>query len=426
MRWMNYLGIFLLLLALAGTPARSAADDEKYQSLKQFSQIIELIENSYVQDVDREELIQGAIQGMLKNLDPHSAYLDKDAFQEMQTETSGEFTGVGIEITLQDNRLTVVSAIEDTPAFEAGLQAGDMILEIDGESTQDISIMDAVSKIRGPKGSEVELTILSEGADSPKTVTIKRDLIPVHSVKTQVLEEDYLYVRITNFNERTTRELEEVVQEVEDLQGLILDLRNNPGGVLEQAVSVADLFLEEGKIVYTKGKMEKAQMSFSAKDQKLDLKTPMVVLINSGTASGSEIVAGALQDHKRALIVGEQSFGKGSVQTMIPLADGSGIKMTTAKYYTPKDRSIQAEGIVPDLEIPFIPPGDAEQEEGPRHPFQVLREKDLEGHLENGELQKEDLGTEQDEEARKMLRRDNQLRMALQLVKSLPVIKQLQ
>ncbi|MGM0424413.1 MAG: S41 family peptidase [Thermodesulfobacteriota bacterium] len=426
MRWMNYLGIFLLLVALAGTPARSAAEQEQYQSLKRFSQIIDLIENSYVQDVDREELIQGAIQGMLKNLDPHSAYLDQDAFQEMQTETSGEFTGVGIEITLQNNRLTVVSPIEDTPAFEAGLQAGDVILEIDGESTQDISIMDAVSKIRGPKGSEVELTILPEGANSPETVTIKRDVIPVHSVKTQMLEKGYLYVRITNFNDRTTQELEEAVQGVEDLQGLVLDLRNNPGGVLDQAVSVADLFLEEGKIVYTKGKMDKAQMSFSAEDQELDLKTPMVVLINAGTASGSEIVAGALQDHKRALIVGEKSFGKGSVQTVIPLSDGAGIKLTTARYYTPQDRSIQAEGIVPDLKVPFIAPGDADQEENARHPFSVLREKDLEGHLDNSGLQEEDLETEQNEEARKMLSRDNQLRMALQLVKSLPVIKQLQ
>ncbi|MFW5863323.1 MAG: S41 family peptidase, partial [Desulfohalobiaceae bacterium] len=273
MRWMNYFGILLLLVALAGTPARSAAEEEKYQSLKEFSQIIDLIETSYVKDVDREELIEGAIQGMLKNLDPHSAYLDQDAFKEMQSETSGEFSGVGIEITLQNNQLTVVSPIEDTPAFEAGLQAGDIILEIDGESTQDISIMDAVSKIRGSKGSEVELTILSEGENSPETVTIKRDVIPVHSVKTQMLEKGYLYVRITNFNDRTTQELEEAVQDVQDLQGLVLDLRNNPGGVLDQAVSVADMFLEEGKIVYTKGKMEKAQMSFSAKDQELDLKT---------------------------------------------------------------------------------------------------------------------------------------------------------
>ncbi|MFW6216328.1 MAG: S41 family peptidase [Desulfohalobiaceae bacterium] len=426
MRWMNYFGILLLLVALAGTPARSAAEEEKYQSLKEFSQIIDLIENSYVKDVDREELIEGAIQGMLKNLDPHSAYLDQDAFKEMQSETSGEFSGVGIEITLQNNQLTVVSPIEDTPAFEAGLQAGDIILEIDGESTQDISIMDAVSKIRGSKGSEVELTILSEGENSPETVTIKRDVIPVHSVKTQMLEKGYLYVRITNFNDRTTQELEEAVQDVQDLQGLVLDLRNNPGGVLDQAVSVADMFLEEGKIVYTKGKMEKAQMSFSAKDQELDLKTPMAVLINSGTASGSEIVAGALQDHKRALLVGEQSFGKGSVQTVIPLTDGSGIKLTTARYYTPRDRSIQAEGIEPDLEVPFIPPGDLEQEESARHPFQVLREEDLEGHLDNGDLQEQDLSPEQDEEARKMLSRDNQLLMALQLVKSLPVIKQLQ
>lgn len=425
MRWINYLGIFLLLLALAGTPASSVAKDEHYKSLKQFSQIIDLIENTYVQEVDRRELIQGAIQGMLKNLDPHSAFLDQEAFQDMQMETTGEFTGVGIEITVQNNRLTVVSPIEDTPAFEAGLQAGDVILEIDGQVTQDISIMDAVRKIRGPKGTEVELTILPQGATSPEKVTIKRDLIPMHSVKSQMLETGYQYVRITNFNDRTTQELKDALKNTSELQGLVLDLRNNPGGVLDQAVSVADMFLEQGKIVYTKGKMDKAQMSFSAKEDELDVQTPMVILINAGTASGSEIVAGALQDHKRALIIGEQSFGKGSVQTVIPLADGSGIKLTTARYYTPNDRSIQAEGIIPDLEVPFIAPGNGEQELA-RHPFHALREKDLEGHLDNGRLQEEDLQDGQDKEAREMIRRDNQLRMALQLVKSLPTIKQLQ
>ncbi len=425
MRWTNYLGIILLLLVLAVTPASSLAQDEHYKSLKQFSQIIDLIENTYVQEVDRSELIQGAIQGMLKNLDPHSAFLDKDAFQDMQMETTGEFTGVGIEITVQNNRLTVVSPIEDTPAFEAGLQAGDVILEIDGQATQDISIMDAVHKIRGPKGTEVELTVLPQGATSPEKVTIKRDLIPMHSVKSQTLETGYQYVRITNFNDRTTQELKDALKNTSELQGLVLDLRNNPGGVLDQAVSVADMFLEQGEIVYTKGKMDKAQMSFSAKEDELDVQTPMVLLINAGTASGSEIVAGALQDHKRALVIGEQSFGKGSVQTVIPLADGSGIKLTTARYYTPNDRSIQAEGIIPDLEVPFIAPGNGEQELA-RHPFHVLREKDLEGHLDNGQLQKEGLEDGQDEEAREMLWRDNQLRMALQLVKSLPVIKQLQ
>ncbi len=427
MRWMYYVGIILLLFLLAGTPAKSVAEEDDYKSLKQFSQIIDLIEEAYVQDVDRDELIKGAIEGMIQNLDPHSAYLDQEAFEDMQVETTGEFTGVGIEITVEENRLTVVSPIEDTPAFEAGLQAGDQILEIDGEGTQDISIMEAVRKIRGPKGSEVELTIMPKDATSPEKVTIERDLIPVHSVKSHVLEDGYLYVRITNFNDRTSPELKEALQDANDYQGLVLDLRNNPGGVLEEAVAAADMFLEEGKIVYTKGKMDKAQMSFSAEKNEQDVhNTPMVVLINSGTASGSEIVAGALQDHRRALIVGEQSFGKGSVQTVIPMVDGAGIKLTTARYYTPNDRSIQAEGIVPDLEVPFVAPAEEDEEREDIHHLRIMRERDLEGHLDNGSLQEEVLEDAKDEEALEMLRQDNQLRMALQLVKSLPVIQELQ
>ena len=425
MRISHCMGILLLLVCLTFTPSLSTAKSE-HKPLKQFSQVMDLIEKSYVQEVDREELVKGAIEGMLRNLDPHSGYLDKDAFQEMQVETSGEFTGVGIEITLQNGRLTVVSPIEDTPAYEAGLKAGDVILEINGEPTQDISIMDAVHKIRGPKGSEVELTILHKGADKPETITVVRDVIPVHSVKSRTLEPGYEYIRITNFNQNTTSELKEVLQNKRDkLKGVILDLRNNPGGLLDQAVSVADMFLSQGKIVYTKGKVDQAQMSFSAKEAESDLKSqPMTVLINAGTASASEIVAGALQDQKRALILGERSFGKGSVQTVIPLADGSGIKLTTARYYTPSGRSIQAEGIAPDLTVPFV-----SQEEGearPGHPFTTLRERDLEGHLENGEGQSQGKGRPKEKETQKILKEDNQLRMAFELVKSLPTIQALQ
>jgi len=425
MRISHCMGILLLLVCLTFTPGLSTAKSE-YKPLKQFSQVMDLIEKSYVQEVDREELVKGAIEGMLRNLDPHSGYLDKDAFQEMQVETSGEFTGVGIEITLQNGRLTVVSPIEDTPAYEAGLKAGDVILEINGEATQDISIMDAVHKIRGPKGSEVELTVLHRGADKPETITVVRDVIPVHSVKSRVLEQGYLYLRITNFNQNTTSELKEVLQEKrEGLQGVVLDLRSNPGGLLDQAVSVADMFLSQGKIVYTKGKVDQAQMSFSAKTKESDFGSqPMVVLINAGTASASEIVAGALQDQKRALILGERSFGKGSVQTVIPLADGSGIKLTTARYYTPKGRSIQAEGIAPDITVPFVSQQDGESQTG--HPFAVLREKDLEGHLENGEAKADGKKTPKQKETQQILKEDNQLRMAFELVKSLPTIQSLQ
>ena len=423
MRLSHYVGIVFLLCALAGTPSLSKATDP-YATLKQFSQIMDLIEKSYVQEVDRDELVRGAIEGMITSLDPHSAYLDKEAFKDMQAETSGEFSGVGIEITMQNGRLTVVSPIEDTPAFEAGLKAGDIILEIDGEITQDITIMDAVHKIRGPKGTEVELTVLHKGAATPEKITVQRDVIPMHSVKSEILEEGYLYLRITNFNENTTSELEQALEKPKSvMQGIVLDLRNNPGGLLNQAVSVADTFLEKGKVVYTKGREKKAQMSFSAHASESDVDVPMVVLINAGSASASEIVSGALQDHKRALIIGERSFGKGSVQTIIPLADGSGIKLTTARYYTPNGRSIQAEGIVPDLEVPFVPSLEGEAAE---QPFAMLRERDLEGHLENGDGQNGGERKESNGEAQLMLKRDNQLRMALQLVKSLPVIQSLQ
>lgn len=424
MRWSRSLAIMLMLMALAVTPGTTKAT-ERYEPLKNFSRVMDLIEKTYVNDVEREELVQGAIQGMLQSLDPHSGYLDKEALQDMQDETSGKFTGVGIEITMQNGRLTVVSPVEDTPAFEAGLESGDMILEIDGESTQDISIMDAVHKIRGPKGSKVELTILHQGASKPERITLTRDVIPMQSVKTEVLEPGYLYVRITNFNENTTRDVRRGVEEKnEDLKGLVLDLRNNPGGLLDQAVSVADLFLSQGKLVFTKGKVKQAKMDFHAKDEKSDIKVPMVVLVNAGTASASEIVAGAIQDHQRGLIVGVPSFGKGSVQTVIPLPDGAGIKLTTAKYYTPKGRSIQAEGIKPDINLPFNPVEEKEEEAI----FRTLRERDLSRHLEgrqeNETSQDEDEGEVTQIEQR--LQKDNQLQLALQLVKSLPLIKALQ
>jgi carboxyl-terminal processing protease len=417
----------LMLVALAMTPETTRATN-KYEPLKNFSQVMDLIEKTYVNDVQRQDLVKGAIQGMLQSLDPHSAYLDQEEFKDMQVETSGEFSGVGIEITIQNGRLTVVSPVEDTPAFRAGLKSGDMILEIDGESTQDISIMDAVHKIRGPKGSEVELTVLHQGEAKPERITLKRDVIPMQSVKTEVMDPGYLYVRITNFNEQTTNDLRQALKDYDqDLEGVVLDLRNNPGGLLDQAVSVADLFLGAGKIVYTQGKVRQAQMDFHAKKQSSDLVVPVVVLINSGTASASEIVAGAIQDHKRGLILGVRSFGKGSVQTVIPLPDGAGIKLTTAKYYTPNGRSIQAEGIIPDIRLAYNPIEESDDDSI----FRAIRERDLARHLENGEEDDASETTEDEKDNMKsrieqMMQKDNQLRMALQLVKSLPMIKGLQ
>ncbi len=396
-----------------------AKEESTYMPLKEFSQVLDLVEKSYVRKVDKKELIEGAIKGMLQSLDPHSDYLNKDEFKEMQIETTGEFTGVGIVITISNGKLTVVSPIEDTPAYKAGIKAGDIILEINGEPTINMTLMEAVKKIRGPKGTKVELTVLHKDSTKPEKIVIVRDVIPVHSVKAKLLEPGYLYVRITNFNQNATSELKEYLDKYkEGLKGIVLDLRNNPGGLLDQAISVADVFLESGLIVFTKGRASNSNMKFFAKKQSFDIvDVPMVVLINAGTASASEIVAGALQDQKRALIVGERSFGKGSVQTIIPLPDGSAIKLTTAQYFTPSGRSIQAKGIVPDITIPFVAVKESERL------FPVIREKNLKRHLKGKNEGEKKIKI--DKKTKELLQKDFQLRMALELVKGLPRIKRI-
>ena len=413
--------LLLITLTFTGGPGTATGKDA-YVPLKRFSQVLDLIEDNYVREVTREDLLDGAIKGMLQQLDPHSTFMDKDEFKDMQIHTSGEFGGVGIEITLKNNRLTVIAPIEDTPAFKAGLKAGDIILEIDGESTQDITLIEAVKKIRGPKGTTVELMILHKDEGAPEKVTLKRDTIPIKSAKSEELEKGYLYLRLTRFNENTTAEMRKILKDYNakagKFKGLVLDMRNNPGGLLDQAVSVADTFLSKGNIVYIQGRDKKSRKDFNAKISSLDIKLPMVVLINAGSASASEIVAGALQDHKRALLLGEKTFGKATVQTIIPLADGSGVKLTTALYYTPSGRSIQAEGIEPDLNIPFEPLPEKDLVPAMHN---VMREKDLSGHLEtnNHKTKKQ----EKNKKAQELLRRDNQLRLALQLVKQLPHLK---
>ena len=422
MRVVHWVGTVLLLFFLALMFGQGMATDEsRYSPLKRFSQVLDLVERYYVQDVDRNEMIQGAINGMLQQLDPHSSFMNQEAFREMQIDTSGEFTGIGIEISVVDGKLTVVSPIEDTPAFREGLKSGDHIMEIDGQSTQEISIMEAVKMIRGPRGTSVELTILSKGEKTPRRVTIVRDVIPVHTVKLFELEPEVLLIRVTSFKENTVDDLRTAFKKngSATFKGLILDLRNNPGGLLNQAVAVADSFLTKGRIVYTEGRASQSEMSFDASKTALDAETPMVVLINAGSASASEIVAGALQDHNRALILGERTFGKGSVQTIIPLADGSGIKLTTALYFTPNGRSIQAKGIEPDILVPFVPPSNDREGRMP-----VIREGDLDRHLETDPAQpREPLSPAT--RVQEMLERDNQLRMALEMVKALPRLKAL-
>ncbi|SDB43613.1 C-terminal processing peptidase-3. Serine peptidase. MEROPS family S41A [Desulfonatronum thiosulfatophilum] len=422
MRVVHWVGTLMLLFFLAVTFGQSmATDEDRYSPLKRFSQVLDLVERYYVQDVDRNEMIQGAIRGMLQELDPHSSFMTQDAFREMQIDTSGEFSGIGIEISIVDGKLTVVSPIEDTPAFREGLKSGDHILEINGESTVDITIMDAVKQIRGPRGTTVELTVLSKGESVSRTVTIARDVIPVHTVKLFELEQGVLLIRLTSFKETTMDDLRAALAKAGQTphSGLILDLRNNPGGLLNQAVAVADAFLSEGQIVYTKGKVSQSEMNFEASRNVLDVDSPMVVLINAGSASASEIVAGALQDHGRALILGEQTFGKGSVQTIIPLADGSGIKLTTAVYYTPSGRSIQAKGIDPDIFVPFIAQNNEQEAR-----MTIMREGDLIRHLENGTEQQSELDPPKTQ-VQEMLERDNQLRMALEMVKAMPRLKAL-
>lgn len=426
MRISLWIVTFLLLFTLTVAPGPTqAAKDDHFEALKRFSQVLDMVESYYVKPISRKELIDNSIKGMIEQLDPHSSYLTPEDYQGMQEDTAGKFSGIGIEISLEQGRLVVVTPIEDTPADKAGLLAGDLILEINGESTQDMTLMDAVKRIRGKKGTTVNLLILHKDSSKPVEVPIVRGTIPIISVKTQSLEDGYLYLRLTGFKESTTKNMREKIAEYQKthaLKGIVLDLRNNPGGLLGQAVSVADTFIDEGTIVYIQGKDKNNRKDFFAAKNSNEIKVPLVTLINAGSASASEIVAGALQDHKRGLIIGERSFGKGSVQTIIPMADGTGIKLTTALYYTPNGRSIQAKGIEPDLKIPFVAPA-KDDDKAMRDRFTV-REKDLNRHLENGNKDKKNADKDA-ELAKDKLERDNQLRMALELVKSLPKFKEL-
>jgi carboxyl-terminal processing protease len=336
---------------------RTGHATETYEELKTFSEVLTQVQKSYVDETKVKDLVQGAIRGMLSTLDPHSAYMTPEMFKEMQVETKGEFGGVGIQIGVKENRLAVIAPIEGTPAYRAGIKPGDFIIKVNDEPTKDLTLMDAVQKMRGPKGSKINLTIQREGTPDPIQFTLVRDTIKIESVKSKVLD-NIGYVRLTQFQESTGRDLGKVLKQFKDqkLQSTILDLRNNPGGLLTASVEVSEQFLPGGKlVVYTKGReSKKDEWIAKGKDQMDD--SPMIILINEGSASASEIVAGALQDYGRAVIVGTTSFGKGSVQTILPLGDGSGLRLTTAKYYTPKGRSIQTTGITPDIVVKAQPP----------------------------------------------------------------------
>jgi carboxyl-terminal processing protease len=357
----------------------SANNQETYKGLKLFSDVIELVQKNYVDEVDTQNMIEAAIQGMVRSLDPHSALLPPDALKELQIDTHGEFTGIGIHVTMRNNLVTVISPIAGTPAYRAGIKAGDKIIKVDGQPTEDLR--DAVKRMRGPKGTTVVISVIRQGAPEPLEFSLVRDVIPIYRVKAELLQPGYGYVWITNFRENTTGDLIEALKAMETdeapMKGLVLDLRDNPGGILNQAIEVSDLFLEEGEILSIKGRDGRNTKVFKAHADEVKRDYPIVVLINGGSASASEIVAGALQDHKRALILGTTSFGKGSVQTVETLRDGYGLKFTIARYYTPSGRSIQAKGVEPDVAVNHRVIADSGSGDE-----RMLKEKDLKNHLD--------------------------------------------
>ena len=356
----------------------SARSNKTYEKLRIFTEVLEIVKKNYVEEVNTEDLVTGAIEGMLDSLDPHSAYLSPDMYRELQVETKGSFGGLGIEIAIRDRILTVIAPIEDTPAYGAGIKAGDKILKIEGESTKGLSLMKCVEKLRGPKGTKVTITIMREGLAQPKDFTIVRDIIEIKSVKFKTLEKGYGYLRISQFQEQTSADLREALDALQKenpqgINGLIVDLRNNPGGLLDQAVAVVDFFLDHGLIVAVKGRGDGEKIMFKAHKEGTLPPWPIVVLVNHGSASASEIVAGALQDYGRGVILGTKTFGKGSVQTIIALEDGSGLRLTTARYYTPSGRSIQDEGIHPDVPVSAEEISHAEAKKEPQEDHQLNR-----------------------------------------------------
>jgi len=372
-----------------GTSIAKAAE-ERYSELQLFSKVLNLVQQYYVEPVDTKKLIYGAIKGMLRELDPHTNFMSPELFKDFETETSGEFGGLGIEISVQNNILTIISPIEDTPAWEAGIKPGDKIVAVDGKSTKGLSLVEASSLMRGKRGSKTVLTVVREGEDQPKDIPIVRGSVKIRSVKLTDLNDGYLYVKLTSFIENTGKDLEKALGDFDKknsgIKGIILDMRRNPGGLLDQAIRVNDLFLPEGKIVSTIGREKSKQEVVSVTRKAKYPSVPMIVLLNEYSASASEIVAGALQDNKRAIIMGEKSFGKGSVQSVVKLGDGSGLKLTVARYYTPSGKSIQAEGITPDIDVDDV---DTDAFGKAIIKGKGAREKDIQGHLLSDKEKKE-------------------------------------
>jgi len=397
------------------------AEVEGYEELKIYAEALTLVKKNYVEDVDQKDLVYSSIKGMLNSLDPHSAFMTPDLYKEMQVDTKGEFGGLGIQIGIKDGMLTVIAPLEDTPAFRAGIKAGDKILKINGELTKDMSLHDAVSKMRGIPSTSVKITIVREGWKETKDFTIVREIIKIKSVKSKLLDDGIGYIKITQFQEQTASDLSSVLENLQQqsLNSLILDLRNNPGGLLNSAVDVTSFFLPADKlVVYIEDREEKKIEYSSNGDGESEEEYPMIVLVNEGSASASEIVAGALKDWHRAVVIGTQTFGKGSVQSVVPLSDGSALRLTTAMYYTPKGTSIQTTGIAPDIVVKQVL---KEGEQG----RPIIREKDLEGHLDNDE------GVIEEMESGEMIpmkideENDTQLQRAIDLLKTWKVFKEI-
>ena len=376
----------LALIETRFTSNAGANSSDDYKELQVFTEVLSAVKRNYVEEVDTKELVYDALKGMLRSLDPHSGFMTPDDYKEMKVDTKGEFGGPGIQIAIRNSVLTVIAPIEDTPAWRAGIEAGDKIVKIEKESTKDMSLHEAVKKMRGKKGTDINISVMRKGLEMPKVYTITRDIIKVKSVKSRMLENHIGYIKLNQFQERSAKELGKALKKVkkEDAQGLILDLRNNPGGLLKGAVEISGLFLSRGQmVVYTMDRYgDKSE--FKSRKRALAADLPLIVLVNQGSASASEIVAGALKDYKRAIILGTTTFGKGSVQSVIPISDGSGLRITTAKYYTPNGISIQNTGIIPDVQVKLVAPNG---EKSATHT--VIRESDLEGRLDNEQTEKD-------------------------------------
>ncbi len=417
------LSVFSTSFVLANTEESTESDTLPLDELRTFTEVFAKVKSDYVEPINDRKLIENAIRGMLEGLDPHSAYLDKSSYQELQEGTSGEFGGLGIEVGMEDGYVKVISPIDGTPAAESGIEPGDLIIRLDEKSVRGMSLNEAVDLMRGKPGSDITISVVREGEEKPIDITITRAIITAKSIISETLEPGFGYARISSFQTHTAEDLRKSIEKLKEenesgLDGLILDLRNNPGGILNAAVGVSDLFLDSGLIVYTEGRIQDSKLNFNAKPSDILRDAPIIVLVNGGSASASEIVAGALQDHERAIIMGKRTFGKGSVQTILPMNNEAALKLTTARYFTPSGRSIQASGIVPDIIIENIRVNSEKIAGAGR-----IKESDLSGHLDNGNKDEKATNEEVDSKPKKKENKPSLAETDYQLYEALNVLK---